>query len=111
MLILVVMKYIFILLLCIWGGGMAFPQKHTESGKSEVDSLSFSYDVRDMTILVNDTAVSYSVVFDPETGMRKSEYVMIRGTFSHFESIKFFGEKFRKGILIYQKKGECKDGK
>lgn len=104
------MKYIFILLLCFMGGGMAFPQKHTESRKSEIDSLSFSYDVRDMTILINDTVVSYSVVFDLETGMRKSEYVMVRGALSHFEAIKFFGEKYRKGILIYQKKGEHKNG-
>ena len=105
-----VMKYIFILLLCFWGGGMVFPQKYTERVKQEIDSLSFSYDVRDMTIFANDTVVCWSVVFDPETGMRKSEYVMIRGAFSHFESVKFFGEKYRKGILIYQKKGENKDG-
>lgn len=104
------MRYVFILLLCLFFGEMVFPQKHTKRMNSEIDSLSFSYDVREMIILVNDTAVCYSVVFDLETGMRKSEYSMVRGAFSHFESVKLFGEKYREGILIYQKKGESRNG-
>lgn len=103
------MRCIFILLLCLFFGEMVFPQKHTKKTNSAVDSLSFFYDVREMTILMNDTAVCYSIVFDPETGMRKSEYSMVRGAFSHFESVKLFGEKYRKGILIYQKKGGGKN--
>ena len=85
--------------------------------ESEIDSLSFSYDVRDMTIsydvrdmtiLVNDTLVDYSVVFDPETGTRRGGYTMVRGALSHYEAIKLFGEKYRKGILIYRREGEIK---
>lgn len=54
-----------LLLLCLSCGGLAFSQKQTERVKTEKDSLSFSYDVREMTILLNDTAVNYSIVFDP----------------------------------------------
>lgn len=100
-----------LLLLCLFCGGLAFSQKQTEKVKSEIDSLSFSYDVREMTILLNDTAVNYSIVFDPETGMIKSGYKMLRGALSHYEAIKFFGEKYRKGILIYEKIEENDDAK
>lgn len=100
-----------LILLCLFCGGFAFSQKQTEKVKSEKDSLSFSYDVREMTILLNDTAVNYSVVFDPETGMIKSGYKMLRGALSHYEAIKFFGEKYRKGILIYEKMEENSDAK
>lgn len=62
------MRTIFVILLCLLLSGMVFSQKPIKKMESEIDSLSFSYDVRDMTILVNDTLVDYSVVFDPETG-------------------------------------------
>lgn len=65
------MRTIFVILLCLILSGMVFSQKPIKKTESEIDSLSFSYDVRDMTILVNDTLVDYSVVFDPETGTRK----------------------------------------
>ena len=96
------MRTIFVILLCLLLSGMVFSQK------PEIDSLSFSYDVRDMTILVNDTLVDYSVVFDPETGTRRGGYTMVRGALSHYEAIKLFGEKYRKGILIYRREGEIK---
>ena len=65
------MRTIFVILLCLLLSGMVFSQKPIKKTESEIDSLSFSYDVRDMTILVNDTLVDYSVVFDPETGTRR----------------------------------------
>lgn len=36
---------------------------------------------------------------------------MLRGALSHYEAIKFFGEKYRKGILIYEKMEENSDAK
>ena len=56
------MRTIFVILLCLLLSGMVFSQKPIKKTESEIDSLSFSYDVRDMTILVNDTLVDYSVV-------------------------------------------------
>lgn len=101
-----IMKVILILLLCMILSGMAFSQKAANKSTLKIDSLSFSYDVRSMTILMNDTPVHYSVVFNPETGMLRNKYIMIRGTLSRYEAIKLFGEKYRKGILFYRKKGE-----
>ena len=72
------MRTIFVILLCLLLSGMVFSQKPIKKMESEIDSLSFSYDVRDMTILVNDTLVDYSVVFDPETGTRRGGYTMVR---------------------------------
>ena len=102
------MRTIFVILLCLLLSGMVFSQKPIKKTESEIDSHSFSYDVRDMTILVNDTLVDYSVVFDPETGTRRGGYTMVRGALSHYEAIKLFGEKYRKGILIYRREGEIK---
>ena len=70
------MRTIFVILLCLLLSGMVFSQKPIKKTESEIDSLSFSYDVRDMTILVNDTLVDYSVVFDPETGTRRGGYTI-----------------------------------
>ena len=93
------MRTIFVILLCLLLSGMVFSQKPIKKTESEIDSLSFSYDVRDMTILVNDTLVDYSVVFDPETGTRRGGYTMVRGALSHYEAIKLFGEKY--SCLLY----------
>lgn len=74
-----------------------------------IDSLTFAYDVRTMTILVGDTPVHYSVVFDPETGLKRAEFIQVRGSLSPYESIQMFGEKYRKGLLIYKERREGDD--
>lgn len=101
------MRTIFVILLCLLLSDGIFSETNKENGIRNRFTF-FSYDVRDMTILVNDTLVDYSVVFDPETGTRRGGYTMVRGALSHYEAIKLFGEKYRKGILIYRREGEIK---
>ncbi len=86
-------------------------QKQQETERVNIDSLSFSYDVRRMTILLNDTVVHYSVIFDTETGLRKQGFVRIGEALSSPEAIKYYGERYCKGILIYRREGELKNGK
>lgn len=96
------MKLILVLLqLCI--SSIAFSQKQANDSITKTDSLSFFYDVRKMTIIVNDTSVQCSVVFDLEKGFIRKEYRYMSGALSTFKAIKRFGEKYRNGILIYRK--------
>lgn len=75
-----------------------------------IDSLDcYSYDVRNSTLLVGDKQVNYTVVFDSITERRKTEYTEIHGALVPFDAIKFYGEKYRKGILVYKKESEDGD--
>ncbi len=64
--------------------------------------ISFSYDARNMTILLDGREVPYYFVFDTISGNRKPDYVQVGGSVDKKESIKKYGEKYRMGILIYQ---------
>lgn len=64
--------------------------------------ISFSYDARNMTILLDGREVPYYFVFDTISGNRKPDYVQVGGSVDKKESIKKYGEKYRMGILIFK---------
>lgn len=104
------MKYLFIMLVSMFYCEIVIAQQH-DIRKAEKDSLAFLYDVRTMTVLLNDTAVHYSVIFNPETNLRREGFVRIGAAFSSQEAVKHYGEKYRDGIVIYRREGELKDDK
>jgi len=105
------MKHLFILLVSLFLCNLAMAQKQQNVEKATIDSLSFSYDVRNMTILLNDTVVHYSVIFDTTTNLRKQGFVCISEALSSSAAVMHYGEKYRNGILIYRREKDLQNDK
>lgn len=71
------------------------------------DSLDcYRYHVSQMTLLVKDKPVHYTVVFDTVKNYLSPQYYQIGGTVYPYSAIRSYGEKYRKGILVYEKESE-----
>ncbi|MDE6822399.1 MAG: hypothetical protein K2P55_12070 [Bacteroides acidifaciens] len=105
------MRHFFPLLVCLLCCELSMAQKRQETERVNIDSLSFSYDIRHMTILLNDTVVHYSVIFDTKTHLWKQGFVCIGEALSSPEAVKYYGERYCKGILIYRREEDLKNGK
>ena len=81
-------------------------EKKQDTITTVVDSLSFTYDPKILTILVDDKIVHYSVVFNIEKEITNPRYRLVGGSMNPFDAIKRYGEKYRKGILAYKKERE-----
>lgn len=104
------MRVSVVLLFCFMLSAMVFPQKQAGKVVLDTDSIPFpDYHVGNMSLFLNDTLIHYSVVFDVQTGFLKEEYMRLHGTTDHYKAVKNYGEKYREGILVYQKRGELKD--
>lgn len=88
---------------------------HPFSPKEKMDTVSivvedsldwYRYHVSNMTLLVKDKSVHYTVVFDMEKQCLRPRYQQIGGSVYPYNAIKGYGEKYRKGILIYIKESE-----
>ena len=80
---------------------------HAQNEKTDTgaykDTLFVPYHVKNMTILLDNKPVDYTVVFDTVSGHNRPEYIPIGGATDPFNAIKMCGERFRKGILFFQK--------
>lgn len=69
-----------------------------------IDSLlDYTYDIKDMTLFLNEAKVDFSVVFDLETNKKRPQYRQIHTAVTPYDAIRQHGEKYRKGLVIYQK--------
>lgn len=107
------MKTILIILFFVIGGNKLAAQNNSTQEKKRtevtaIDSLDcFTYDVRRMTLLLKDKQIDYSVVFDTVTQRLKNEYIQVHGTYDYYTAIKRYGEKYRKGLFVYDKESEA----
>lgn len=77
---------------------------------SEIDSLdNYNFDKRNCAIFLENKQVDFSVVFDPKLLKQRKGYHEIDGTFFPYDAIARYGEKYRKGLLIYKKESEGND--
>lgn len=80
---------------------------HAQNEKTDTgaykDTLFVPYHVKNMTILLDNKPVDYTVVFDTVSGHNRPEYIPIGGATDPFNAIKMCGERYRKGILFFQK--------
>ena len=85
--------------------GMASVHAQNKKADTETnkDTLFVPYHVKNMTILLDNKLVDYTVVFDTVSGYKRPEYIQVGGSMDSFNAIKMFGERYRKGILIYRK--------
>lgn len=85
----------------------AIPPEKGDTLTTPIDSLAnYTWHVKNMTILLNEEPVDYSIIFDSETGFKRIEYQQVHGRTNHYEAIKHYGEKYRNGILAYKKESE-----
>lgn len=104
-------KGIIIILLGIVTGYLA---AKTSSSKEKNDTLTVGidsldchdYNIRNITLLVEDKQVDYTIVFDSITQQKKTEFTQMHGELIPFNAIKHYGEKYRKGLLVYKKESE-----
>lgn len=83
------------------------PQGRQDTVVVVVDSLDcYRYHVSHMTLLVKDKPVHYTVVFDTTKQYLRPQYRQTDGSIYSYSAIKGFGEKYRKGILVYEKEKE-----
>lgn len=86
------------------------PKEKQDSVFTVMDSLDwYRYDVSNMTLLVKDNSVHYTVVFDTVKHYLRPEYQQIGGSVYPYSAIKGYGEKYRKGILIYKESEATND--
>lgn len=85
-------------------------QQKQDSTVVKIDSLAgYSYNVKDMTILLDEKPVHYTVIFDTVTNRRRARFQQIHGSTDPYMAIKYYGEKYRKGILTYKEESEDSD--
>lgn len=83
------------------------PQKKQDTVVVIVDSLDcWRYHVSHMTLLVKDNPVHYTVVFDMVKQSLKPQYRQIGGSIFVYNAIRNYGEKYRKGILVFDEESE-----
>lgn len=75
------------------------------------DSLDwYRYHISHVTLLLEENPVHHTVIFDSVTNYPKLQYQQIGGAILPYDAIRKFGEKYRKGVLIYNKiESEGKD--
>nr|WP_302831259.1 hypothetical protein [uncultured Bacteroides sp.] len=84
-----------------------FSSEKRDTAVVVTDSLDYyRYHVSHMTILLDESPVHYTVIFDTVTNKQRPQYRQVDGTIWPYDAVKYYGEKYRKGILIYKKESE-----
>ena len=98
------MRKLIVLFSCMLVGIVsAYAQNEKTNTETYKDTLFVPYHVKNMTILLDNEPVDYTVVFDTVSGYKRPEYIQVGGSTDSFNAIKMYGERYRKGILIYRK--------
>lgn len=79
------------------------PPEKQDTTTVVTDSLApYRYHVRQMAFFLDGQPVHYTVIFDTVTDSPRAQYRQVDGTVWPFDAIKYYGEKYRKGLLIYE---------
>ncbi|WP_455592330.1 hypothetical protein [Bacteroides sp.] len=71
------------------------------------DSLEgYAFHVSHMTILLDEKPVHWTVVYDTVTNYLKPQYREVHGSIRPYDAIKYYGERYRKGILGFKEESE-----
>lgn len=80
------------------------PREKQDTVVVVTDSLDwYRYHVSQMTLLLEEKPVHYTVIFDTTTNRLKPQYQQIGGAILPYDAIRKFGEKYRTGVLFYNK--------
>lgn len=83
------------------------PKEKNDTVIVVTDSLDYyRFHVSNMTILLDEKPVHWTVIYDTVANYLKPQYYQFHGSVYPYRAIKYYGEKYRKGILGFKEGSE-----